>query len=350
MERPVVVVELLGAAGQVRYRTRLTSLPATIGRSYACEVLIDDPHIEARHAEIVRDEAGTLRVRDLGSVNGIAAPRGGRVPELALSSGDRVRIGPAELRVIEADHPLPAAVPMPAERDLTRGMLAPLRATAVLLGALAVFVLVNYQSTTDADALIVSVQYGVSALAALGFWALAWALATRIVSSRFRFLAHWAWAAGLAVAFTVASVLGDWVDFATPAVEAGTWVAGALALALLPLFVAGHLEIASTMSTRARWRAGFAVMGIAVAASVLFSLGDDSSANTWSLEYPGQLKPLPAALIGGVTLDEFMDASGALQADVDAMAEDAPEEGDAPPPDVPKPDLTAAPDSVPGGA
>jgi hypothetical protein len=323
-----VIVELLGSHGQVRHRTRLTALPAVIGRGYDCDVILDDPHVCARHAELARDDAGVLVLRDLASVNGIG-PRGAdvRAERVRLSSGDRVRVGPVEIRIVEAAHPVAPAVPLASERRLTTGITRPGRALAVCAGALLASMLLNYQASIESDAFVAAIRDAVWVLAGVAFWASAWALATRIVSRGFRFLQHWAWAIGIMLIGLVLTTVGEWIDFLGPSLEAGSWVTAIGGLALLPILIAGHLEIASSMSQRRRWRAALSVGTIVIGLTLITSLGTEEP--TWSIDFSGTLKPLPTNLIRGVSLDQFMESTESLKAEVDALAEeDAPDDTD----------------------
>ena len=64
------------------------------------------------------------------------------------------------------------------------------------------------------------------------------------------------------------------------------------------------------------WRGHDQVLGLMAIAS----LGSEDS--TWSIEFSGTLKPLPAALVYGVSLDQFMESTEALKDEVDALAEE----------------------------
>lgn len=71
-----------------------------VGRGEGCQIVLDDPLVSRVHA-VVFVEAGGMRVEDLGSRNGVrlngepvSAPR-------ELSLGDVIRIGSAELVVVE---------------------------------------------------------------------------------------------------------------------------------------------------------------------------------------------------------------------------------------------------------
>jgi pSer/pThr/pTyr-binding forkhead associated (FHA) protein len=62
-----------------------------LGRSRDCDIVIDDPNISRRHAELRREGGGWL-VADLGSTNGVKV-NGRRVNEQPLNPGDEITLG-----------------------------------------------------------------------------------------------------------------------------------------------------------------------------------------------------------------------------------------------------------------
>ncbi len=345
VERPVLV-EVLGPHGQLRGRTRLASLPAVIGRGYESDVLIDDPHICPRHAELARNERGGLVLRDLGSVNGIGVRSdGARHTSIAIASGDRVQLGAVSIRVLELDHPVAPATPLAATGSITSSILQPWRALAICAGAWLALTLISYQASAESDAVVFAVQQSVYTFVAIALWAGGWGLATRIVSHRFSVLSHAAWAAGLTIVMLVIVAADEWLDFLFPAAGMASVLTGVGAMLLLPLLVAGHLEIASGMSRARRWRAAFMTGAVAAIFIVVISLGDDDSRNTRTLDYSGNLKPLPERMVPAGTLNDFMESVAELRDEVDDLAEEGnavtsesdeplqPAEPDAPAPD-----------------
>lgn len=95
------------------------ALPAgglTVGRKPENDLVIADPSVSGRHAELVVDEGGVL-LRDLGSTNGTRVG-GEKTDQTRLAHGDRVRFGQVELRFIDGrlDDPPPAATTDGLER------------------------------------------------------------------------------------------------------------------------------------------------------------------------------------------------------------------------------------------
>jgi hypothetical protein len=79
---------LLVGAGKRRV---LTPPRVVVGRSAECDVVLDDPNVSRRHAEL-RNEDGRWVVADLGSTNGVRV-NGRAVQTAALEPGDEIAFG-----------------------------------------------------------------------------------------------------------------------------------------------------------------------------------------------------------------------------------------------------------------
>jgi hypothetical protein len=76
-------------------RNVLSGSRVVIGRSREADIVLQDPNVSRRHAELRRDEGG-WQVVDLGSTNGIKV-NGRRVDHQPLRPGDQVTIGVTDL-------------------------------------------------------------------------------------------------------------------------------------------------------------------------------------------------------------------------------------------------------------
>ena len=83
---------LLVGAGKRRV---LSGERMTIGRSEECDVVVDDPNVSRRHAELHREDGSWLLV-DLGSTNGVTV-NGARVERSRLGPGDEIGLGRSRL-------------------------------------------------------------------------------------------------------------------------------------------------------------------------------------------------------------------------------------------------------------
>ncbi len=76
-------------------RVQLGAEPLVVGRLPECGVVLSDPNVSRRHAELRRAGESVL-VTDLGSTNGTRV-NGSRVREQYLSSGDEISVGSTTL-------------------------------------------------------------------------------------------------------------------------------------------------------------------------------------------------------------------------------------------------------------
>jgi transcriptional regulator with GAF, ATPase, and Fis domain len=86
--------------------------PVIVGALAACDLVLDDPKVSGRHAELAARADG-LWVKDLGSTNGTFVD-GVRVSEALAAPGATVRFGATSIRVAGA--PPPEVEPSPRQR------------------------------------------------------------------------------------------------------------------------------------------------------------------------------------------------------------------------------------------
>jgi len=86
------LVPVLTFRGQ---RQRIESEPAVIGRSKECDVVVEDPNVSRRHAEL-RREGPAFWIVDLDSTNGIEV-NGRRLRRAKLEEGDTFVVGETEI-------------------------------------------------------------------------------------------------------------------------------------------------------------------------------------------------------------------------------------------------------------
>jgi pSer/pThr/pTyr-binding forkhead associated (FHA) protein len=97
-------------------KQRIIPLPSNvtiIGRRHNCDLRIPLDSISKRHCQIIQEDAGTLRLKDLGSRNGTFL-NGKRIEEEAVKAGDQIKIGPI-LFAIQIDGQ-PETIAAPSEK------------------------------------------------------------------------------------------------------------------------------------------------------------------------------------------------------------------------------------------
>jgi FhaA, N-terminal domain/FHA domain len=76
-------------------RSVLSGSRVVVGRSREADIVLQDPNVSRRHAELRRDNGG-WQIVDLGSTNGIKV-NGRRVDNQPLNAGDQITIGVTDL-------------------------------------------------------------------------------------------------------------------------------------------------------------------------------------------------------------------------------------------------------------
>lgn len=319
-----LILEVLqpGRHAEVRERHRLGDAPVTIGRGLDNAVVLDDPHVDVRHARLEPQDDGSWALVDLGSVNGIglgrAAPAGGRV---VVADGLAVTLGRTTLRFRDEAAPLPPALPIHAAAGPS-WIASPSARLGVIGLALAVGILDSWLGMTTRGAASQVFAQAIAMAVFVIIWAGVWSIAARVVLGRFNFLTHAAIAAAAVAVITVIGDVFEWARFLLPAFGAAAHGETAAMLAVMGAVVATHLAAASHLAPRLRWRAGAVAAGIVLALIVISSALEEESFFMGGLEYSGEIKTVTPALVPLQSAEEFARTRAELRAEVDALLED----------------------------
>ena len=317
----VAVVEVLDRRGAVLHRVRVEQFPAVIGRAYTCAVILDDRHVDARHAQIALDEQGALIVEDLGSLNGMQlAGAAGRTARLTVAGSVTVRLGQTTMRISDADRAVAPAIPVQRRGRLVEaveGGRAPL--AIVALGLLLTLVTVWLQDTSNTS-VAAPLGAAVGVVAVVAMWAGIWAIAGRINIHRPAFLGHLALSWLFLIATLGMGLVSSYADFLFPeslALQALA-VLGGIAM-LLGLFHQ-QLGLATTLTGRQRLVRALVAVGALVLLGQL--VGKAAENDEDYVRVSVSLEPLPAALVPAGTPQHFLEGAAGLQREVDRLAEE----------------------------
>ncbi len=319
----MIWVEVQGRHGHAAQRVRLSALPASIGRAWSCDVVLDDRHVDPVHARLVRDEQGTLVLEDAGSLNGLVTPAG-RMPRVAVTGPVTVQLGQTTVRLVPAASPVAPAVPLPPPTRGVRALVStPRRAAAIVLLGLVASAAAFWAGDPDADSPR-SVVGGVLGLAAVvAAWAGVWALVGRSAVQHARFLAHFAAAWLALLAIEVVAVAGDWAGFALNIGGLAATLDVAAGLVVVGTLLAVHFALATAMTPRRRTiTAAAIVLGIAGAAALLDETAREASGEN-DVAITASVRPVPPSLVRTDDFDAFLAGAASLRREVDALAKEA---------------------------
>lgn len=309
MSRPLII-EQLSVHGDVLQRHRFTHLPIRIGRAYDNDLILDDPHTGAHHAEITQNQLDELIITDLGSLNGITQGRQ-RNEFFVVDSEVSYRLGNTRLRIRTADHPV-APEQMNLSRQRPWDDLLP---AALGLGALLVVgVLTAWLRDLDQGNLG---KYLLELVGTLGFalgWSGIWAVFSNLFNGQARFGRHLL-IVGLGMsAVELWEYLSGWVAYAF------SWESLAH-FSLHPIMVIVAVTLYFHLRTAGSKRLGrikiylaaFALAGIAIAMIKQYQL----SHHLGNELYLSRLYPPALRLSGDMSTADFMANIHRLQPIVD---------------------------------
>ena len=102
---------VLGQTSSATAAVALGARPVVVGAHASCELVLDDPQVSRKHAELSVVPEG-IRIKDLGSTNGTWY-QGTKIGELVVLAGATVTFGATPVRIAASDAP---SLP-PSDRD-----------------------------------------------------------------------------------------------------------------------------------------------------------------------------------------------------------------------------------------
>lgn len=315
--KPEAVIEVIGRDGQVRAAYKVQQWPTRIGRSPNCDVVLDDSHLAAEHAELRWTADGGPALHLLPSLNG------GWLGERRLQAGDDAAlVGPAlfqlgstQLRWRSAADPLADELPLQAhqQRELKR--------PAFWLPALLLLfvLLLGGEQWLSKNPGTPWVDYASPVLGPLGVvlaWAAIWALVTQLFQHRFPFATH------------LRRVL-----VGLSAIQLLSWSLGLLAFAfslprlmaaealLVPIGIVGVLWWhASLVWPRGKRALGLVLGGLLIGGLVLTAARRQEQQHWFGPPYLSVLAPPALRLAPAKPPAELIDALRPLQAELARQA------------------------------
>lgn len=313
MAPQAAVVELLGRDGRALLVQRVTHWPVRIGRSPACDIVLDDAHLAAEHAELHwRPEGGaTLRLLDSHNGGSVAGRRLASGAAADLPAGGVFQLAGSALRLrTSADALAPEQVLV--VQQVRHWALLP-----ALLLAMLFFQWVDRWSSVDPDARWI--DYAMPLLAPLVLvlgWAGLWSLASQLFQHRFPFTTHLRRALLVIVGLQV-------LEWALPALAYALSWPRLMAVEALAGQVAGAALVAWHASLV--WPGARRTLNSGIAALLLLGLGlqlgnRQEQQHVFGPPYLASLPPPALRLVSPRPAAELIDSLKPLQAELARQA------------------------------
>lgn len=320
---PLILVDVFDAHRVLVSRQRLPLAlggpPLVIGRDVACDVVLDDPYVAARHAQLTLDAQGAVLISDLGTQNGLIL-RGERLRgarSVPLGS-DPVRIGHSTVRVRAASQALPPELP---DRESLRARQREYALAACAgLACIAFAIWMAWLGAPESLPIAASANV-VAGLLVLAPLLAFWTVLGRTRRSRGRFSRQ-------AAITLIAAAACLWLNWASGIAAFATGVRSfrvlgvVLQLAIVMIAVYLHLRTVSWLP-----RLQVAVLAIVVPIAGIWGYGwyvqQQRARDVNELAAVGRMAPPAWSHTAGIPLDAFLEQSLAVRDAADARRAEA---------------------------
>ena len=286
-----------------------------IGRGWHCDIVLQDPEVDAEHAQLRLSENGELLCVDLGSLNGshLAAGQlsGPQTEPHKIASGARLKLGRSRLDVFRSDHAVGPAV-TPSRWDSIRQSLEQPLSTAVLLAAL---LATSVLSRLSLNVLPLSVEMIVSVATTLTFvcgaWVLFWGLLSKLWRDATHIRAHLSIVAAAGILVYLTAQLGRYIGWQLQSVEVTTFVLTVGHAFLIFAALALTLGVATRLRGKSILRLACVPAMLLIASVYLLPLLSEEKV-AWYPETVTSSYPPGWQIAGGESLEEFIADSPSL--------------------------------------
>ncbi len=285
---------------------KIDSFPATIGRGFDNDIILNDPYISENHIEIKNIDDEKWLLTDLDSLNGYSinkAPKQDK--ESYFKSGDFIRIGNTIITFFHSGHKIEKA-----KRLVTANKFVKTISKAHIGWAL--FFLVGILSATwsyleiwSANAKENAVSYGVIIVSTILLWSVIWGISARLLHNKKSFFGQMSIACIWVIFIGFLSYVSKYIEYFTGGGVFIDIITNGADLIALVVLIFGSLTLFSDMPSKRRW-----------ITSIIFSFGllvgivgfDLLSKKETILrpEYSKTIEPYFTEILPSSSLDEFV--------------------------------------------
>lgn len=208
----VIYAEILDRRSRVKNRIKIDKFPATIGRAYTNDVIIDDRYVCPEHVRITLDDSGDPVVEDLNSVNGMYqfVPHK-RFSRLSILPDAQIQIGHTIIRFRGSEFKVKPAVSGKADKGGIRSFIESKSVGIGVFMLSVVLLMANIYLGSYEDITPIKLFGNVLPFFFLyAFWAGGWAFANRLVAHEFRFIPHLALISAAVTGFLLFDIFIDY--------------------------------------------------------------------------------------------------------------------------------------------
>ena len=300
-----VVIEVLGWAGKSRKQFRVESDEITIGRGYANDIVLSDPHISPQHLQLHATDQGWT-IEDLHSLNGVQVVCKRGDIEGVFASGSEIKIGRTRLRIVAIDHAV-EQTKLLHRLELESSRLNRLAIWLPLF--ITVFVtelLIIYANTAVAWEWknVIPMLLGAQLIVLVG--ALFWALIGRLIRHESHLLGQYS----LLLLATLLFSASDWLlvtlNYNSNLLLFGDHMQRLTPLLIVFVLLSANLALATNLGARSRWITSACCVGLLATIGLVLEMKRWGEFSPFP-EYSSTLQPPALLFASGRSGDAFLN-------------------------------------------
>jgi len=300
-----VVIEVLGWAGKSRKQFRVESDEITIGRGYANDIVLSDPHISPQHLQLHATDQGWT-IEDLHSLNGVQVVCKRGDIEGVFASGSEIKIGRTRLRIVAIDHAV-EQTKMLHRLELESSRLNRLAVWLPLF--IAVFVtelLIIYANTVVAWEWknVIPMLLGAQLVVLVG--ALFWALIGRLIRHESHLLGQYSLLLLATLLFSASDWLLVMLNYNSNLLLFGDHMQRLTPLLIVFVLLSANLALATNLSARSRWITSACCVGLLATIGLVVEMKRWGEFSPFP-EYSSTLQPPALLFASGRSGDAFLN-------------------------------------------
>lgn len=188
MKIVIEVASSQGSAGNPGYRI-FNNFPISIGRGFDNDIIVNDPYVDEKHAEISLLGNGHLSISDEKSLNGVFV-NGKSVAKSSLKFDDIIKIGMTEIKVLSPSQKVSPALRLEKKNLLVSLIEKPYSALLFMLMALLTVQIWSYFEIWTDERQVVAAASVAGVLGLAVVWSALWSVASRLVINNSNFSRH----------------------------------------------------------------------------------------------------------------------------------------------------------------
>ncbi len=309
-------IEIVDRRGVVSERVSLTKDSIIIGRSYECEVIVDDPYVCPQHIKVSLLDNNELLIEDMGSLNGLAIERHGKkVKKLQLSAGESFYIGWMKIKFLSRSNQVVPARPDSSRHAVWGAFQQPAYVSIIITLPFLLLIFNDWLEKVSEFEFYSVLIAPASVYMVLILWAAVWAIVGKLFVHRAMFFTHLAIVAAVAGVSTVVDGFTSYSAFVFEIDSLKIYIDYVTSFIVITAMLYAHLHFSSRVKPRKQFFSAIIVSAVVLLVSAYVIIENDKTFSS-SPRYTATIKP-PVFVMGSVqSTEKFYSDIGEIEQEI----------------------------------